>query len=296
MLAVVAKTKVSTKSFGYESATDQVQAGTVAARLSAEGLSRHIHVFDVSVSQQKQLTFHFEFEDHDYIIAEDNTKYRELSAFGGPQATALWVKLFMAISEVSGVPLTSIDGREGLDPQCGLHVAMTKGTVEQTGEPCVEDKRLAAFPTRVEIPIYRAKAEVASASTVPLQGAYSHSVYSLALVSEISKEFFKKYDVEPTIREQSAGYFVIGAYALRNAVLVGENRWEQVSFYIGNVSGSEFGILTLFVVSDGYYTGGMGGPPPTASYTTPFEPQYYKQLEEFSNRFGEYIRERMSRR
>jgi len=190
--------------------------------------------------------------------------------------------------------MTSIEGHEDFYPGCGLSVTIKAGTLKATEDTCFQDtemqkSRLVAYPKQMEIPLSQGEAEVASAPTIPLAAPWS-----LTKIRDISKEFFKEYGVEPTIAE-SPGCFVIGAYALKNAVLVGDNRWEKVTFYIGNVSRSDVGTLTLFVVIDGFYASGLQAPP-TESYTTPFEPQHYKQLEEFANRFSEYVRDRMSGR
>jgi hypothetical protein len=176
--AIVARAKIRTTPSDFPPrATDDVSTSKIASRLSAQGLSGQIEIFAAGVNDQSQLTFNFEIRDQNYIIAESNERYRELSAFRGPQASALWIKLFMAISEVSSVPLASIEGHEGLDPNCGLHVTMNNGTFVQAGQSCTElqlgrvspGREIAAVPSRVEIPVIQAAVDVAPASTVPLQ-------------------------------------------------------------------------------------------------------------------------------
>jgi len=281
---------------------DLVLKSKIDARLTQQGLSPHIEIYAAQIAAGK-LTFYFYLKDHDYgndhVVydrefssfrgpnASASGGYREVSAFRGPDGFALWVKLFMAISEVSGRSLASIEGRTGPDPECSIFVQMHEGIFEQSGRLC--EPLIAQAQTPVTI--IQGTAKIASAVNVPIP-----EKLSIQQVSIVTQYFFKSKGVTPIVLDQTSRNVRIKGYGLRNVVIVGENRWEEVTFSIFDTSGPSNKTLDLVVVSDGFYTSALGGPPPTTSYTNSLEPQYFKQLDEFSRSFGEYLREKLSRK
>jgi hypothetical protein len=273
----------------------------ISELLKSKDLDSQIQVYSIGKptdsSTDKQLVFYVEFIEKIYVVAENNERYRRISAFERPdrfsswtlsqEQTSLWIKLFMTVAEISGLPSDSIEARSVSGRNCMLRIWLDGARVRADGATCPEE--FAGIPTRITV--VRHKPEVASALNIPV--SRSPSVDQIA---NLTQEFFKGHNVNATVRERSDRHVVIGAYGLKNAVVVGENHWEGVSFYISDISAAPGSKLELLVVTDGYYTSGLGGPPPRTSYTYPLEPKYYKQLEEFAKGFSEYVRDKLDGR
>ncbi len=208
------------------------------------------------------------------------------SAFLDPQQHILWIKLMMAISELSNLPVSSITGKELSLP---IFVWVEDGVFHEADGTSYFSIKVNITAATVEVIIPRPKPRVAPGLTLPLPKRVN-----FARVSDLAQNFFRQYGVAPGVSDRTDRHVIVGAYGLKNVVVLGENLWEKISFFISDVSDNREGSFSLYVVADGYFTSALGTAPPTTTYMNSFEPKYYKQLDGFTKTFGEYLRKELS--
>jgi hypothetical protein len=241
--------------------------------LAEKGFAEHIKITRLDVDQ-KGAALRFDFLDlrQGDVISQ--------SAFRDVKNRALWIDLFMTISEVLSIPLSAIKGHAFIGGNCFLTV--------DGGYSISTLCYFSAF-TGVEVPrVVRVPRVLQAPSS---QISMPKSLSPLDRVSKLSEDFFKKYNSLSRISDHKDKYIVLGSHGFMNAVVPGENFWEKLSFYVSDTSKDDDGSLNLFIVGDGYYTRALGSEPSITSYTNPFEPQYFKQLDDFTKSFGQFLRD-----
>jgi hypothetical protein len=122
------------------------------------------------------------------------------------------------------------------------------------------------------------------------------AVEDISPIKSSAEKFFGSYNHKLEITEEDSSHIVFIVPGIKNAVLKGQDLWEKIEFYIIKQQSSDAGKFSdYFIVSDGFYTGGMGGEPPISSYTNPFEPKYFEQLQTFTKEFGIFVKNDLER-
>jgi len=213
----------------------------------------------------------------------------------------LWLKVFMVLSSVYRVPITEIQMSTtvGMDVlNCTYTLWIQNGSIDFIGpqknvELCSPGSDFTSVPLEVQVADYE-PARIASGIDIMVPA--EPLVSSITQVIALAQKFFQQYKVTSQPGPQSSRFAVIDAYGLKDAVLVGEKRWETVRFCISDISRPFESNLHLLIVSDGYYASGIGGPPPVTGYSNSLEPAYRKQLEDFTSTFGQCIRANIGKR
>jgi hypothetical protein len=224
-----------------EMPNDPLLLSKIDARLTAQGFSPHIGLFAAQI-QEGKLTFFYYLKDHDYttdgVVHENGYKppfpdpgaaqhWRELSAFRGSNGRALWIKLFMAISEVSGISVSNIEGRTSLDPKCDVLVQMHDGAFQQTGQQC--SPLMVGVPTEVDV--RHGTAHLASGTNVHIP-----EPLSIQQVVDFTKAFLEACGGKPDVLALHRRYAQIETCGLKNIILVSEDRWEKINLIISDNS------------------------------------------------------------
>jgi hypothetical protein len=121
-------------------------------------------------------------------------------------------------------------------------------------------------------------------------------VQNISPIKSSAERFFASYNHKLEITEEDPAHIVFLVPGIKNAVLKGQNLWEKLQFYIVKQQSGDMGKYSdYFIVSDGFYTGGIGKEPPISSYTNPFEPKYFEQLQTFTKEFGIFVKNDLER-
>jgi hypothetical protein len=240
--------------------------------LADKGLSQHIIITELYTDQKRA---RFDFRLLNRAIGGTIVP----NPFDGPNRDVVWINLFMTVSEVLSLPLRSIQAT-GKVGECFYTLI--------GGTPAIVTCNTAAtIGVMVPVPPLPNFQIASGKISIPTNLRFDR-------VPKLAGNFLKMFNRDPTISEQSDSHIVIGSHGLKNIVVSGENFWEKVSFYISNISKGHDKPLEIFIVADGYYTRALGAEPPITSYTNPFEPQYFKQLDDFTKSFGQYLRDGLS--
>jgi hypothetical protein len=115
-----------------------------------------------------------------------------------------------------------------------------------------------------------------------------------AKAADAATMFFKQYGIEAKIVRQTDYFFTMQAAEFRDVIVKGENLWERITLYVTSTYSAQDDSLRYLIVADGHFVR-AAFKPPLSRYITPIDINYGKQLQEFTDSFGQYIRTALER-
>jgi hypothetical protein len=112
--------------------------------------------------------------------------------------------------------------------------------------------------------------------------------------ADAATEFSKQYGIKAKIVNQTDYFFVLQALELRNVIVKGENLCEKVTLYVSSPYSAQEDTFRYLIVADAYFVRAAFRPP-LSRYVTPIDINYGKQLQEFTDSVGQYIRTALER-
>jgi hypothetical protein len=217
-----------------------------------------------------------------------------------------WTKLFLVIADVTGAKLNNIKGQQGAEcsgrtaeffhgriyeqeDRCTGAIVVSRAidtqhrpslSVPPTAASTINTNKSAKFS---KTPAPKVVGSVPPNKTVASEAAISTPAVTISQIKQAIFEFFRKHHAKILVREQSPNYVVATMRGAKNVVLKGHYFWEKILVFVAlNRPHGRSAQYTIHVVTDGYYTAGMGSAPPLSSYTNSMEPRYYEELDTFT--------------
>jgi hypothetical protein len=82
------------------------------------------------------------------------------------------------------------------------------------------------------------------------------------VIKSCAEKFFAPYHNTVNVTEEDSNHIVFGVSGIKNSVLKGQDLWEKIQFYVSSENSDvEKGNKYFFIVSDGFYTAGIGKEP-----------------------------------
>jgi hypothetical protein len=214
------------------------------------------------------------------------------NAFKKKNGSSYWQVLFLRISQRYDLALEDISGHgpgaNGLE--CGSsYIIMFKksGFYNGMGQMVAGVARgdlgcMSGVVVEEMSHLYTKKTVSGNVETVV------HTKFDARALYAILKEYFEDRHGTVNAITLNDQYVYFSAIGLQNVVLAGMNVWEKLNVLVvvipdaSDETKSSDRWKIVFTV-DGYFTGGGAKIPPVAAFTNSMDPQYFKQLDEFSN-------------